>query len=81
MKTTVDIADPLWARAKRLARSEGITLRRLIEEGLRETLRARQGTKRERLRPITFAGQGLSPDFQNAGWDQIRDAIYEGRGV
>ena len=38
VKTTIDIADDLLARAKRVARQEAITLRELTEEGLRLAL-------------------------------------------
>ena len=36
MKTTVELDDELFKAAKRAALEEGITLRQLIEEGLRE---------------------------------------------
>ncbi|MFM7849123.1 MAG: hypothetical protein ACKO8N_11330 [Rubrivivax sp.] len=27
-----------------------------------------------------FAGDGLTPEFQSAGWERIRDEIYRERG-
>lgn len=41
MKTTIDIADGLLTEAKAHARDEGVTLRALIEEGLRRVLEDR----------------------------------------
>ena len=56
-------------------------MRALIEEGLRTVLKDRQTRKPFRLRQVTFGGEGLSPEFEGAGWDKIRDAIYEGHGA
>jgi len=33
-----------------------------------------------RLRDASVGGRGLTPEFENASWEQIRAAIYEGRG-
>jgi hypothetical protein len=81
MKTTIEVQDDLLARSKRLARQEGTTLRAVIEEGLQLALRARDQQKRRQpftLKP--FAGDGLTPKFQSAGWERIRDEIYRDRG-
>ena len=77
MKTTVDIANDLLLRAKELAQKEQITLRQLIEEGLREMLdRASRNKKKLVVKTVVFTGKGLQPEFKDAGWDAIRDAIY-----
>jgi len=76
MKTTVDIADDLLLRAKQEAEASKTTLRSLIEAGLREVLGRRSAAKRPRVKPVTFRGKGLQPEFRGKGWDAIRDAIY-----
>jgi hypothetical protein len=81
MKTTVEIADGLFAEARRLAQREGRSLRALIEEGLRLVVRERRGRRGGfRLRPATFRGEGLAPDLRSGSWDAVRARIYEGRG-
>jgi hypothetical protein len=81
MKTTIEIADPLLAAAKDLAGKEGTTLRALVELGLRRVLDEHQRAVPFRLRPVGFEGRGLTPEFRGAGWETIRDAIYEGHGA
>lgn len=78
MKTTIEISDDLMTRILRIARREGTTLRSLVEEGLRLTLAVR-GRKPERkvFRFPTFGAGGLREEFQDAGWERIRDAAYE----
>lgn len=74
MKTTIEIADNLLTRAKARAREQHITLRSLIEKSLASTLDKPIPTPQ--IQPVTFKGNGLSRDFQDASWDKIRDAIY-----
>ena len=78
MKTTVDISDALLSEAKSLAVGRGITLRQLIEEGLRESLRKhRRRRGRFRLQDGSVDGEGMR---ENLDWSATRSAIYEGRG-
>ena len=81
MKTTVEIADPLFAEARALAASEDTTLRALIEEGLRRLLEERRARSDFVLRRATFRGRGLRPEIREGSWERIRDLIYEGRGA
>ncbi len=78
MKTTVDVSDPILREAKKLAASEGTTLRALVERGLRHVIAEKASIPRRpfKLRTVTFPGTGLQPDFQDVGWDKIRDATY-----
>jgi hypothetical protein len=74
MKTTIDIADGLLARAKKQAASESITLKSLTEEGLQMVLRERARRKSKRIKPVTVSGGGLQPEFVDADWNKIRSA-------
>lgn len=80
MKTTIDIADSLLLEAKRVARSESLTLKNLTEEGLRLALEKRSTQKRSSIKPVIVNGKGLSKEFQTGGWDAIRSAAYEEHG-
>lgn len=82
MKTTIDIADPLFAEAKRAAEREGTTLKALVEQGLRLVLAAQAGEREPfRLRPASFNGLGLRRELQEASWDRLRELAYEGHGT
>ncbi|MEZ5277886.1 MAG: hypothetical protein R3F07_16010 [Opitutaceae bacterium] len=77
MKTTLDISDNLLLRAKALARRRGTTLRSLTEQGLTRILDEEPNQTSAKIQPVTFRGRGLSPEFEGAGWQRIRDAAYE----
>jgi hypothetical protein len=80
MKTTVEIADSLLKRARKVAANEGSTLRALIEEGLRQIVENRRRRKPKGIRRASFKGRGLHPSVQEGSWERIRELIYEGRG-
>lgn len=73
--------DALLEEAKRTAQSEGVTLRALLEAGLRSELSRRKAPAAFTLRKAGFEGKGLRPEFAEVGWDRIRDAVYEGHGA
>jgi len=81
MKTTIEIADALLAEAKQVAVDEHTTIRALVEEGLRRVLDERRERKPFQLRDGSVAGRGLRRELRGAGWEKIRDAIYEGHGA
>jgi hypothetical protein len=80
MKTTVEISDALLAEARKIAAREGVTLRTLIEQGLRKALTQRGQHGRFHLRKAPFNGRGLSAAAPCAGWEQLRVLAYAGRG-
>ena len=81
MKTTVDIPDPLLAQARELSEDSGVTLKALVEEGLRRALEEHQRRPTFHLRRASFGGQGLQPEAADWGWEKIRALAYEGRGA
>lgn len=83
MKTTVDIADPLFRQAKVEAEKNGSTLRNLIEDGLRAVLEKRRtvSAKPFRLGELPAHGGGLKPDFQYANWEGMLEESYRDRGA
>ncbi len=80
MRTSVEINDALFSRARRCAQQRRTTLRALVEEGLQRLVTEPPRTTKFRLRSVTFAGKGFQSKARNAAWEDIRSAIYEGRG-
>jgi hypothetical protein len=78
MKTTIEIADPLFERARQMADRDGTTLRALVEEGLRRVLDEKATSRPFKLRDGSFkGGKGFAPEFADGDWSRIRRAIYE----
>jgi Arc/MetJ family transcription regulator len=82
MKTTIELSDNLLQEAKEAASRQGTTLRAVVEAALRGYLEAQASQPRPafRLRRHTVGGKGLRPELAEAGWQQILDRSYEGRG-
>ncbi len=74
MKTTVEISDPLFEEAKRESDRSGVTLRELIELGLRHELEQRKREKPFLLRDASVPG-GPAPGIRE---DRIRWYAYMG---
>lgn len=79
MKTTIELTDDLAVKAKRYAARHGLTLRAVIEEGIRLKL-AEQPRAVFRLRDASVGGEGLRAEFRDTDWARLREAAYEGRG-
>ncbi len=58
-----------------------MTLKELVELGLQCMLETKVKRSSHSIKPVTFKGKGLSPQFRGASWDGIRNAAYEGRGT
>ena len=81
MKTTIEISDPLLREARKLAEREGVTLRALVERGLRRVVTETKAVAPFKLRRASFKGKGLQADARGASWAGLRDLVYEGRGA
>lgn len=79
MKTTVDIADALLARAKRYAQKSGRPLRALIEEGLRHVLDSAPRPSGYTLPDRSVGCAGAPNPLEALSWQDLRDEIYGGR--
>lgn len=80
MKTTIEITDPLLREARKTAEREGVTLRSLVERGLRRVVAESKPGAPFRLRRASFKGRGLQAGVHDASWDELRDLAYRGRG-
>jgi Bacterial antitoxin of type II TA system, VapB len=80
MKTTIDLTDALFKEAKRTAAKRGITLRALVEEGLRHVIDQAKPKKPFVLRDVSFRGEGLQPGQREGDWAQIQALIYPDPG-
>lgn len=82
MKTTIEIADSLFAEAREVAAARNTTLRALVEAGLRQVLQEQRSRHAPfKLRRATFKGKGLRTELQGQPFDRLRDMAYEGRGT
>jgi hypothetical protein len=77
MKITVDIADPVLKEAKLIAAREGVTLRSLVEEGLRRVIEDRERQKTGfKLRDARFkGGGGGAPGVDPDDWMSIKHLV------
>jgi hypothetical protein len=81
MKTTIDIADDLLGQVRRFSQERNATLREVVSEGLRQLMERETSGRPFHAKPVTFRGDGLSPEFRRAAWRTLRAAAYEGRGA
>ena len=76
MKTTIDIADDIFLRTKTAANERGMSFRSMVLLGLSLVLESEEHGHTVKIKPVTFKGNGLTPEFQNASWGKIRDVAY-----
>jgi hypothetical protein len=76
MKTTVEISDELFKRSQQLAKRKGMTLRALLEEGLRLVIKTHHAPRSNEFKFPTFGRDGVNEEFRDSDWNKIRDTIY-----
>lgn len=79
MKTTIEIADDLFARARALADNRNLTFRALVEDGLRRLLAEEEAgrPRRVKIKPVVVTGEGFVPEKQGLTWQEILDEANE----
>ena len=56
MKTTIELPDALFAQARRFAQAHDMTMKAMVEEGLRKVMAAKKPAKPFKLRDASFDG-------------------------
>jgi hypothetical protein len=78
MRTTLDLPDPLYRKAKKLARERGVPFRELMAEALRLLFRETAAKKKPyELKDTAVGGSGLVDGLSWNDWDSIRELSYE----
>lgn len=80
MKTTIEIHDELFARAKRHARQTGRSLRAVVEEGIRAVLSAAGSGRPYKLPDLSIGDPNDSDPLEAYSWQDLSEAIYEQPG-
>lgn len=80
MRTTLELPDPLFNQAKKLARQRKVPFRAIVAEALRRFLGEARARPAFELADGAFKGDGLVEGLDETDWEQIRALAYEGRG-
>ena len=75
----MDLPDELLLEVQQIAREQNRTMRSVMEEALRTTIAKYQRAQAFELPDASVGGNGLQPEFRDAGWDELRAAAYGGR--
>lgn len=75
----MDLPDELLLEVQRIAREQKRTMRSVLEEALRSTIDKYQRAREFELPDASVDGNGLRPDYRDAGWDELRAAAYGSR--
>lgn len=75
MRSSFDIPDPLFRRAKKVAAARGTSLRALVIEGLRGVVEG-GGRESYQLEDCSFGGSGLVPGLDWGDHETMQDLVY-----
>ena len=76
MKTTIELPDELVAEVKRLAATDGVTMRDLMLDGLRSEIERRSSPRpRPDFAFPTFRGDGLVSDVEPSHWRELAHGL------
>lgn len=81
MKTTIEIDDELFRRAKVHAAERGSSLRRVVEDALRRALDDQPAATGFVLRDASGRGSGLAVEYDGRGWAGLAELAYGDAGV
>jgi hypothetical protein len=77
----IEIEQSLLRAARELAKHEGVTIREIVERGLRQVLAESRLGPSFKLRRASFKGNGLQPALREGAWEDLRDLSYGNRGT
>ena len=77
MKTSFDLPEPLLREAQELAARQGTTTKSIVVQALSRFLGDQKSNERFSLRDASVPGDGLSPEFTEASWSDLRAALYD----
>lgn len=76
MKTSVEISNSLEKPLRKLMAQKGVTMRSLVEQGLRLVLEQHKASeKRYELVDRSFCGDGLAPGV-DLSWETLERHLY-----
>ncbi len=81
MRTTLDLPDPLFKRAQRLARARGVPFRALVAEALQKLLTTQTPAKPFKLADTSFGGDGMVEGLHDLQWERISSLVYDEGGT
>jgi Arc/MetJ family transcription regulator len=77
MRTTIDINDALLERVKKVMIRKKLTMRALVEDGLRRILADEENAQHTfRLRDASVDGDGWAKGFDSLDWEKISPHLY-----
>jgi len=81
MKTTIELADSLFLETRSAAADDGVTMRALVEEGLRHVLARRRTHASWRLPEAAFGEGGLNAPLDVGAWSRLHAVVVLAGGA